>query len=671
MRFDLTQASYRVLERASRLRLQRGISAISSAKLLWALFEEDECRAAHWLQESGLSLDQFKITFGIQTLRSPIAAPSFPAGSYGVPAGQYEPPAMTTGLESASAGKDSPPVGNPYPDQLPPDESEHAHQDEQNEPIQDNWEPTKPQKYSLYSRRQQERKSASQSRLQFYLDDQWINIGLFTSELEDTLEMVALRFMRSDRPQSISVSGGVRQIALGTSTFSLSTEHLFFAVVLDTDDVGRWLQENGFEPAELYQRIDILSTTSSPKELKELPEPQFLDCAVDLQSKNYGTVNGFYRLFDAAANRGREAVRVLEDYVRFMLDDAGLTLRLKTFRHQFQNVLNQIPMQFRLAARNTEYDVGTEISAEGEYLRPMVGDLVLANFSRLQESLRSLEEFSKMFDPQTAQKFEQLRYQCYTLQKDVVNQSPLPLWERVREGGNVVPTTPHPNPRTEAEGTKRKNLNNAQLYALIDVRSDEAAFEKFVNEIIAGGVDIIQLRDKHADDRTLLARSRILKDCIAASERDVLFIMNDRPDLAMLAGADGVHVGQDELPAALIRQMSGSLLIGVSTHSIEQARQAIQDGADYIGAGPVFESTTKNFSQLAGLDYLQKVAAEISIPTFAVGGITEDRLNEVLQTGVCRVAVSSVLLTSKNPKETAERILVYVSDSVNTKSEFE
>jgi thiamine-phosphate pyrophosphorylase len=180
-------------------------------------------------------------------------------------------------------------------------------------------------------------------------------------------------------------------------------------------------------------------------------------------------------------------------------------------------------------------------------------------------------------------------------------------------------------------------------------------FEQFITDIIAGGVDIIQLRDKQADDRTLLSRSRILKNCIAASGRDVLFIMNDRPDLAVLAGADGVHVGQEELPATLVRQMVGNLLVGISTHSIEQARQAVLDGADYIGAGPVFESATKEFSQLAGLDYLREVAAEISIPAFAIGGINEDNLDEVFQTGIRRVAVSSALLDSDNPKDTAER----------------
>lgn len=208
----------------------------------------------------------------------------------------------------------------------------------------------------------------------------------------------------------------------------------------------------------------------------------------------------------------------------------------------------------------------------------------------------------------------------------------------------------------------QSHLHAAWLYSLVDARSNELAFEKFVIDIIAGGVGIIQLRDKQMDDQMLLARSRILKNCITASGRSVLFIMNDRPDLAILAGADGVHVGQEDLPVPLVRQLVGELIIGVSTHSIDQARRAVLEGADYIGAGPVFGSTTKKFLQLSGLSYLQEVAAEISIPAFAIGGITEDRLDDILQTGISRVAVGSALLDAEDPRDVAERLKGKLND---------
>ena len=654
MRYHLTQASYRVFERASRLRLQRGIAAISSAKLLWSLFEEDECRAAQWLQEAGLSLEQFKTAFGIQTLQSPVTAPAFPAGSYGISPGQYTSPDMPrTDIDPSRTGNNSPPVGNPFPEQQPPDESEHEHPDDQKEQRPDVWEPAEAPKYSLYSTRKHEQKSANQSRLQFFLDDQWINIGLLTPELEESLDIVAHRFIQPDHRLPVSVSGGIKQIALGIQTFSLSTEHLLLAAVLDPGDIGRWLQKNSFDAAELYQRIDAVNDNRKRTDVEQPDQPLVHPVTAVCHDLGSHSRISLYRLLDAAANRGREAVRVLEDYVRFIRNDSDLTQRLKTFRHQFQATLQQFPIESRLEARDTEHDIGTDISADGEYERPTEDDLLSANFSRLQESLRSLEEFSKMFDSQAARQFEQLRYQGYALHKETADR-------RRQTAADGQSTSVHSTFRLCLSPSADRPLpsvpTSAALYALVDCRSEKSAFEQFVTDILAGGVDIIQLRDKQADDRTLLARSRILKKCMAASGRNVLFIMNDRPDLALLAGADGVHVGQEELPVALVRQIIGGLLVGVSTHSIEQARQAAQDGADYIGAGPVFESATKGFSQLAGLTFLQEVAAEIAIPAFAIGGMTEERLDDVLQTGICRIAVSSALLNSASPKETAKRL---------------
>src|SRR4029077_19739139 len=110
-----------------------------------------------------------------------------------------------------------------------------------------------------------------------------------------------------------------------------------------------------------------------------------------------------------------------------------------------------------------------------------------------------------------------------------------------------------------------------------------------------------------------------------------LFIMNDRPDLALLTDADGVHVGQEELSVREARRIMGpSRLVGVSTHTLEQARQAVLDGADYIGVGPVFSSTTKAFAHLAGLDLVRQVAAEITLPAYAIGGIGLENIEALL-----------------------------------------
>jgi thiamine-phosphate pyrophosphorylase len=138
-----------------------------------------------------------------------------------------------------------------------------------------------------------------------------------------------------------------------------------------------------------------------------------------------------------------------------------------------------------------------------------------------------------------------------------------------------------------------------------------------------------------------------------------LLVINDRPDLAVLAEADGVHIGQEELSVQDTRQVVGpDMLIGVSTHSIEQARQAANEGADYVGLGPTFPSGTKQFEEFPGLDFLRTAAAEITIPAFAIGGISLANLPQVLATGIGRVAVGQAITAADNPAAVAKAMLV-------------
>jgi len=137
-------------------------------------------------------------------------------------------------------------------------------------------------------------------------------------------------------------------------------------------------------------------------------------------------------------------------------------------------------------------------------------------------------------------------------------------------------------------------------------------------------------------------------------EANALYVMNDRADLAVVTEADGVHVGQDELSVKEARRIVGPhRLVGVSTHTIEQARRAVLDGADYIGVGPVFPSATKAFESLAGLEFVREVAAEISLPWFAIGGINADNVNLVVESGAKRIAVSSAILSANDPEAAA------------------
>ena len=336
---------------------------------------------------------------------------------------------------------------------------------------------------------------------------------------------------------------------------------------------------------------------------------------------------GVLRVIDAAANRAGEGLRAVEDYVRFVLDDRHLTGLCKELRHDLAAVLGRISTGHRLAARETLSDVGTKLATPSEVYRKEAAHVSAANFARLQEALRSLEEFCKLLDVDLAAQLKQLRYRGYTLQRAV-----------------------------EITRTSLERLNQARLYVLIDGRRSMEEFEQFAQSLIDAGVHMLQLRDKRLDDRQLLERARRLRELTGRSE--TLFIMNDRADLAALSRADGVHVGQEELSVKDARTIVGpDALVGVSTHSIERARQAVLDGAGYIGVGPTFPSDTKQFKQFPGLGLLRAVSAEIRLPAFAIGGITRENLHEVLSAGFSRVALGGTITTSRDPAAEARAML--------------
>jgi thiamine-phosphate pyrophosphorylase len=166
---------------------------------------------------------------------------------------------------------------------------------------------------------------------------------------------------------------------------------------------------------------------------------------------------------------------------------------------------------------------------------------------------------------------------------------------------------------------------------------------------------MVELREKGIPDRDLLRTARALRELSA--RRGALFVVNDRPDVALLSQADGVHLGQLDLPPGAVRSLVGEgLLIGVSTHSVDEARAAEAAGADYIGAGPVFPTRTKDAGPLLGLDGLRAILDAVSIPVLAIGGIGPGNAALVARAGVARAAVSSAILGAADPGAAARAI---------------
>ena len=323
------------------------------------------------------------------------------------------------------------------------------------------------------------------------------------------------------------------------------------------------------------------------------------------------------RIIDAAANRLREGLRVLDDYTRFVLNDSELTDRIKQLRHRSAESCQRIsPGQLR-EARNTPGDVGTSIHTPNELNRESLNDVAIANLKRTQESARSLEEFGKLIHTEFAIEMKQLRYDLYILESSFPDSSPSGL-----------------DPRTS------KSIVDCRLYVLVTEAGCRNHWQSVVEDAISNGADVIQLREKQLSDRELIARANWVRQVTKGTE--TLFIVNDRADIAAIVEADGVHVGQDEASVAEVRSIVGpERIVGVSTHSIDQARRAVTDGADYIGIGPVFPSTTKSFDSFPGLEFVKQAAQEFAVPRFSIGGITSENLESLLNVGADRIAVSS------------------------------
>jgi thiamine-phosphate pyrophosphorylase len=201
---------------------------------------------------------------------------------------------------------------------------------------------------------------------------------------------------------------------------------------------------------------------------------------------------------------------------------------------------------------------------------------------------------------------------------------------------------------------RRARLHAAHLYLVCDEQPNA-----FLHAALHGGVDLVQLRMKDATDDAILATAhRFMAACAGYG---ALFILNDRPDLVVAAGADGVHVGQDDMPVARARELIGDgRLVGLSTHNPAQIDGAAAAGPDYIGVGPVHATPTKPGRPAVGLDLVRYAAEHASMPFFAIGGIDRSNVTSVVAAGASRIAVVRALTESVDPEATARELCAAV-----------
>ena len=426
-------------------------------------------------------------------------------------------------------------------------------------------------------------------------------------------------------------------------TATLGSEHLVQAMVELQGPAQTQLAELGITVAEVEAELSLGHDESNKVLTVEWEfAPEVLVDDDDLIQTDEATPypniqQRVLAVLDANLNRTREGLRVLEDFARFVARDAAATGELKRMRHQLvaaERLIQSFGATL-LQQRAVEHDVGTGITTEQEQRRESVADVVVANARRVQEALRSLEEFGKMVSSEFAAVIKQLRYQSYSLEQKL-------------RGFVDVEMVPH-GALTSLRVHRLDRLQHAVVYVLLTDELCRQSWQGTAEAALAGGADVIQLREKNLSDDVLISRGRWL--AAACESAGAIFILSDRSDLADAAGAHGVHVGQDDDSVAAARTMlNPDQLLGVSTHDVAQVQAACNDGADYLGVGPVFQSATKQFDGFPGIEFVKAAAEFASVPWFAIGGINIDTVSLVLLSGAGRIAVSNAVIGSEDPE---------------------
>ena len=338
------------------------------------------------------------------------------------------------------------------------------------------------------------------------------------------------------------------------------------------------------------------------------------------------------RIIDANLNRMCEGLRVLEDLARLMLDDATLAQQLKNMRHEMARYGGQLQQQL-LQARDSEGDVGVDMEVPGEEKYREIPETILANARRGQESLRVMEEIAKVpgldLNPE---KFKQARFALYAIEKTLLSKV-------LRQD-------------------KMKRLSG--LYVIIDTSVLGAgSYLEVAGQAIRGGAKVIQLRDKEADKKELLSIAHGLRDLCA--EQGILFIMNDYLDMALAVDADGLHVGQDDLPVSVARRLLPiDKILGCSARTVDKAVAAQSDGADYVAVGAMYPTLSKVKTELVGPERLRQIRQEVNLPVVAIGGINKDNVSEVTAAGADSVAVINAVLGAEDVEEAARQIVARI-----------
>ncbi len=316
------------------------------------------------------------------------------------------------------------------------------------------------------------------------------------------------------------------------------------------------------------------------------------------------------RIADVNLNRLNEALKFIEDVIRFSLENKVLLIRIRKIRNEFLKIKKDISLADIINSRQSSHDLGRAAKFDIQ-TKKTSEDLIIANLTRAKESARIIEEILKSINLKISNRMKEIRFQLYDLEKYIIG--------------------------------CLKKIFNPRINAVIDEKYLLAYRIKNMMDVLENnGVTMIQLRIKTLSDRKFYNYAVRIKKFL--KKKEIKFIINNRLDIARASGADGVHLGQDDMPARMARRILGeNYIIGVSAHNIDEANKAEKEGADYIGVGSIFRTKTKSDAHICGLSVLKSICKKITIPVVGIGGITNRNYRDVFRAGAAGIAVSSYL----------------------------
>ena len=329
------------------------------------------------------------------------------------------------------------------------------------------------------------------------------------------------------------------------------------------------------------------------------------------------------QIIDANLDRAREGIRVIEDWCRFYLDNDERIKTLKDWRQRLGLLHHQ---NYKLA-RCTSSDQGIGLTHDAQKERKSCGELISANCSRVQEALRVLEEFSRNSDPELAQTSAEIRYSLYELEITILKHS--------------------------IHSTRTEKLKSCNLCL---ITSDQEGLIDTVLKSLTAGVKMIQYRSKGKDDYTKFSEAKKISELCKRFQS--LLIINDRIDIALAINADGVHLGQNDLPSSVARELIGDqMIIGRSTHSRKEVELAALEGCDYIAFGPIYRSDSKPNLKTVDTSLLSEISNITDLPWFAIGGINIENIHKAKSLGVEKVAVINAIMNAKDAGKASNQLI--------------